>query len=190
MMIQFFVFFLLSLTVSWLGCWVMIKKAAAWRLLKYPQGRGAHHKAVATSGGIIIIFPIVLLAWWVHVAWWLPMGMVLLAALGFADDHHDISFLKKLLCQLLLVLLVVVFLLPLPLPRGVFSFLQYVLPDEQWPLTNLALWVIFSVGWINFFNFMDGSDGHAGVQAILMLIGFFVFSDGSGFVSDTAMTVI
>ncbi|MDI9314277.1 MAG: hypothetical protein QM529_06355 [Hydrotalea sp.] len=179
------ILFLLSFLASCGGGWWLIKNAESLGLLKYPKGRDAHERPIATSGGIFIMMPIIAAAMYLQLAWWLPFGLMVFTIMGFLDDKYDISFLKKFIIQAGFVFFVLYFYMPLPPPRGVFSFLQYVFPDQHWPITNFILWMVFSVGFINFFNFMDGSDGHATLGAFVMLLGAWLFADGDSFLHQT-----
>ncbi len=179
--------FVASLVVSLAGGACLIKHAKKLGVLKYPKGRDAHRTPIATSGGIFIILPIVVAAIYLQLPAWLPVGLVIFTVMGWLDDRHDISFLKKFLVQALFVFVVLYCWLPLPPVRGVFSFLQYIFPDGSWVITNFVLWVIFSVGFINFFNFMDGSDGQAATGALLMLFGGWFFSNHGLLMHHTAV---
>ncbi|MGI9347473.1 MAG: glycosyltransferase family 4 protein [Gammaproteobacteria bacterium] len=179
------ILFLLSFFLSMAGGWWLIKNAKNLGMLKHPKGRDAHAKPVATSGGIFIIIPIVWAAMYLQLPWWLPFGLLLFSVMGMLDDRHDISFLKKFIIQAGFVFFVLYVYVALPPPRGVFSFLQYIFPNAEWVITNFILWMIFSVGFINFFNFMDGSDGHASFGALLLLFGAWFFSDPWSYMQQT-----
>ncbi|MEM7705690.1 MAG: hypothetical protein AAF358_09075 [Pseudomonadota bacterium] len=86
----------------------------------------------------------------------LPAGLyvAVLGALGFWDDHQPIAARWRASIQLVAT---VGLLLALPLPEGALA------P----PLVAVA-GVLLIVWWINLFNFMDGSNGMAAVQALFM----------------------
>jgi UDP-N-acetylmuramyl pentapeptide phosphotransferase/UDP-N-acetylglucosamine-1-phosphate transferase len=78
-------------------------------------------------------------------------GLVVLAALGWWDDHHDLSARLRLLVQFLV---------------GGLFIASLVSPDwiPSWSMATLGL--LFLVWMINLYNFMDGSNGMAAAQGV------------------------
>lgn len=137
-------------------------------LVDLPDARRVHQQPVARGGGIAMIV-VFLLA--VALAPWVPgmqghlqlPGMAgafiaLLAGLGFWDDHQSIPSRWRALVQVLATL----------------ALLWSV--KGSLPMDSSTLWLVLPatvivVWWINLFNFMDGSDGVAGVQTLFMGAG-------------------
>jgi len=98
---------------------------------------------------------------------WLVLGLAaLLAVVGLRDDIQHLRARVRFGVQ---VAVCAGFLFVLgDLPRFSFSMgLEFEV--AEWVLFGLLL--LTGVWWINLFNFMDGIDGIAGVQAVFMLLG-------------------
>ena len=153
---------------------LMILLAARWRLVDLPNRRSAHALPTARGGGlaIVAIFAVAALAvavrWPTRAAGILGGGLVpclVIAAVGFIDDMRPLRASLRLLIQVGIAAWIVGVLGPLdtievpgrsPLSLGVLA----------WPLT-----VVWIVGMTNAFNFMDGSDGMAGLGAVVVCVG-------------------
>ena len=167
----------LSLLFVFLASWFLVGRfrlyALAQGLLDNPNARSSHTLATPRGGGLVFI-----LLWLVagvgSVFWgvwsfaqalaFLP-GAVLLAAVGYWDDHHDLPARWRALVHFGVASGSVVTLGLTDLPLG-------------WLGAGLA---VFAVVWsINLFNFMDGTDGIAGVEALFVLGagGFFLWQAG------------
>jgi UDP-N-acetylmuramyl pentapeptide phosphotransferase/UDP-N-acetylglucosamine-1-phosphate transferase len=132
------------------------------QILDRPNERSAHAVPVPRGGGIAIL--LVLLPAWFYVEpalWPILAAALLLAAAGWWDDVTGLGAWPKLACQVLAVAAGLYFLGPitgglLPAP------LDLVLAGVAW------LW------FVNLYNFMDGIDGIAGVEAISVGLGLTV----------------
>ena len=136
-------------------------------LMQTPNERSSHHAPTPGGGGIGIVAGGLVAA--VPLALAVPYPVVsvtglsiVVAAIGFIDDRRHIPAPLRLIAQLVLA-----------------GILVWVLPRETLarelglPLPVLLasiLLVVAAVYWINLFNFMDGIDGLAGMQAIFMLL--------------------
>jgi len=113
-----------------------------------PNERSLHSKPVPRTGGVALMAG-VLTSWmvlWPSVAWWIVVPTVLLLAVSFMDDLHNLSVKERLLAHMIAATLLVI---------GANIY------DQQglW----IAISLLFAVVWmINLYNFMDGSDGLAG----------------------------
>jgi Fuc2NAc and GlcNAc transferase len=159
---------------------VIIILAARFRLVDLPNRRSAHSLPTARGGGVGIVL-MTLLAALVAVVRWPDLlvsvlaGIVLpsavIAGVGFFDDIRPMRPLLRLVIQVAVAVWMTVVLEPLrgiALPGGwsvEFGWLA-------WPLT-----VVWIVGMINAYNFMDGSDGMAALGAVVVgcsiaMVGF------------------
>ena len=164
---------LLSVITVLLGS-AMTRLLIAWAprlgLVQAPNERSSHIVPTPTGGGAAIgvcvigcaLALVVLEQFPLNAALWLVLSS-LIAGLGFADDVWDLSPAIRLIVQI-----------------GVVSAAVAL----AWPLPELTLWsyglagaalaifvVIAGLWWVNLFNFMDGIDGLAGSQAVLILAG-------------------
>jgi len=89
------------------------------------------------------------------------VAAVAVAAVGLADDVKHLSILPRLIVHLT-VAIVTIWIGDLVLRRIELPFVTVGLDGLALPFT-----VFFVVGWINAYNFMDGVNGIAAVQAII-----------------------
>lgn len=162
----------LSALVAWgIAAWVR-HRAEALRLVQAPNHRSSHVQPTPNGGGLGIVVAGSLAGvglghfsgWTIS---WFVLGLgALLAAAGLRDDIQHLPARVRFgvhvaVCTGLLFALG-------DLPSISFRLgLQFEMGG--WVLSGLLL--LAGVWWINLFNFMDGIDGIAGVQAVFMLLG-------------------
>ena len=149
---------------------IIILLAARWRLVDLPNRRSAHSLPTARGGGLAIVATFSVSALVVVLRWPSMMVPVLLGALlpglviatvGFVDDIRPLRASLRLLIQVAVATAVTWILGPIDaiaVPGNPASTLG----AWAWPFT--ILWI---VGLTNAFNFMDGSDGMAGLCAVV-----------------------
>ena len=157
------------MVLSWFGV-RLVRSYALERLLDVPNERSSHAQPTPRGGGLaitvthfvglVVAAVLGVLPW--AVACVFGAGLVV-AFVGFLDDHSHVSPRWRLLCHLLAVLWAVGWIGGLP-PV-----------DFGWGPANLgvlgsALLVLYLVWFLNLFNFMDGIDGIAASQAIFMSV--------------------
>ena len=162
---------------------VMILLATRLRLVDVPSGRSAHSLPTARGGGMPMVLTACLASAavcfrWPAYAFPVAMGVILpsfvIAVVGFWDDIRPLRATLRLVVQVGVAVGVVFVLGPvrgLHLPSLPFVDFGWL----AWPLS-----VVWVVGCINAFNFMDGSDGMAALGAVAVAAGFaaIAFSDG------------
>ncbi len=157
--------------LAWgVSVWVL-RRAEALRLVQMPNHRSSHVHPTPNGGGLGIVVAgslaglglVLFFGWGVG---GLVLGLAaVLAAVGLRDDMAHLPARVRFGVQVAVCvgLLVVLGDLPaLALGGGV----EYQVTG--WLLFGLLL--LAGVWWINLFNFMDGIDGIAGMQAIFMLL--------------------
>ncbi len=98
----------------------------------------------------------------------LPLILALvIAGLGFADDRRPIAAKWRLLVQAL-ALCILIFVVAGPFLDRQFGLLLGL-------LAGLFL-IVCGVWWVNLYNFLDGIDGYASVQGLIMLWGGILIS--------------
>ncbi|MBN1187168.1 MAG: glycosyltransferase family 4 protein [Bacteroidales bacterium] len=161
-----FSFFLTMLFRGW-----AIRKS----LLDHPTERSSHSKPVPRGGGLVIVitFYTAVLAFYLigKIDITLFLGLlpgIPLAIIGFLDDIKKINWLIRLVAQF------------------ICSGLALYLIGGLQPLFGtdyILIWsiiaVIGSVWFINIFNFLDGSDGYASMEAISISMAVFFFTGES-----------
>jgi Fuc2NAc and GlcNAc transferase len=144
-------------------------------MLVVPSERCSHEMPTPHGGGIVISLLSIalgLFAWlagWVpaqHSAWaFVSLGVVMMA-IGVWDDFGHVSAKLRLVLHFMVAGIGLMSLPHLP----VISFLGF----NADATTTLMLWPVLLVSWvwlINLYNFMDGIDGLAGMQALLLFAG-------------------
>ncbi|WP_139227035.1 MraY family glycosyltransferase [Marinobacter pelagius] len=149
--------------------WALSRKA-----LVQPSERCSHTVPTPHGGGIAIGVLALALTVPFAISNWVPdlsmgamlaLGLVMLAV-GVWDDFGDLPAKLRLGVHLVVVVLGMLAIPTLP----VFSVLGFEVDSSS----AFLLWPILVLGWawlINLYNFMDGIDGLAAVQAIVVLGG-------------------
>lgn len=163
---------ILAGTVTAVLTCVVRRYAISQSLFDIPNARSSHEVPTPRGGGVamvLVFFALsTLLAPWVGV----PIealvavlgGGVLVAAVGYRDDHGDVPARWRLLAHFVAAALALGALggLP-PLPFGGWAL--------DMGLLGYAVGAIFVVWLLNLYNFMDGIDGIAGVELVTVAVG-------------------
>lgn len=132
-----------------------------------PNERSSHGVPTPRGGGVgivcgLLVGLMVLAAMGQKVRpGWLGLPVMLVATVGFLDDVRGLSPVLRLAAQLMAAALVVTLAGPLsglPLPA---------LASVSLGWFGLPLAILWVVGVTNLYNFLDGIDGFAGLQAVL-----------------------
>lgn len=168
--------FFLSLFLTWaLSC-------LAWRigLVDEPDMRRSHNVTTPRGGGLAIVT--VLWFWLIITSClpildktiWLPLcPTLLIAGLGLMDDLFSISAFIRLVVQFL----------GCSLSLYLMGGMHFILNINGWIIPEsmvLAVSLLFLVWSINLYNFMDGINGLAGLQAVIVsgVMSIIVYMDG------------
>lgn len=185
MLIEPFIFAVAAAMAITVSYGVAMFLAQARQMLDQPNERSSHTHATPRTGGVAIMagwvagcFVITAFAGDAGAA--LRLAMIGLCAasafaLGLADDRIGLSALWKLVGQIVVAALFVVLFGPLtaiPLP-----FFGEVTLAPLWGVLLAILWI---VGFMNAFNFMDGANGLAGGAAAAGLAWFSVAASFAG----------
>ena len=167
--------FLASAAASFICVRVVIRILTRREILDIPNERSSHTVPVPRGGGLGLLAPfvagtaILIVADAVPASGFaiaLPLGTVVLAALGFVDDLRSLSAQTRLLVQGV-VTAACLWLGDLGLESvDVPGLGGFALDGAGW----LVAWVLV-VGFTNMFNFMDGINGLAGFQTLLGAAG-------------------
>jgi len=153
---------LLHLVLAAMGTWLARGYALRRSLIDLPGERRSHSIATPRGGGIAIVAAMligcVLLVWqWPGEQQLLvcfAVGLALVAAVGWIDDHRPLSPWSRLVVQALAACV---------LAWGVYS------SNGLWLHALLAFALVMVL--VNVWNFMDGIDGLAASQAALVAGG-------------------
>ncbi len=141
-------------------------------ILDVPNARSSHEVPIPRGGGLVFVV-VILAAYIIYQIffaeiriWSYLVGAVLIASISWLDDIFSLSFIWRLAFHMLAAIVIVSQIgywdsgyIPL---IGVtrFGYIGY------------GLTIFWIVGLTNAYNFMDGIDGIAGVQAITAAIGW------------------
>ena len=148
--------------------WLLVRRA----IFDHPNPRSSHAHPTPRGGGLGVLA--VLLPAWVAVlayvgtgpqplVWLVPLAALGLAAISWLDDVRGLGVGPRLAAHLIAAVAGAV-----ALPG---SLTQGLLPGP----VDFALAVVAWVWFVNLFNFMDGVDGIAGVEAVALGGGVFAF---------------
>ncbi len=168
---------LATLVLSVLMCGLYLRFARARRYLDLPNERSSHAQPTPTGGGFALISALLLgllVSAWLYGAWdasflTLAVAALILMVVGVIDDLQGLSV------QLRMVLYSVVCLL------AATALLHAV--DAENFLSGGALVLLAALGllWtLNLYNFMDGIDGIAALQTVLVCSGAALLSWATG----------
>lgn len=138
-----------------------------------PIGRSSHSKRTPNTGGSIL-FTVAIALWLLTGSqpdWPVLVGLILLLCLSLLDDLRGLGVWLRLGAQ------------GLAIAFGLFSLINggVIATDHAWFLPWLAFLAFGWLWFINAFNFMDGADGLAGVEATTVTLGLvFVSLVGMG----------
>lgn len=149
--------------------------ADCFNIVDKPNLRSSHKRVVLRGGGIIFLLGV-----WMYTAFYgltYPYflgGLTFIAGISFADDVHSVPNSFRLLVHFASILLM---------------FLDLgILKVDVWWIIILAL--IFCVGVINAFNFMDGINGMTATFSLAVLIPLLYLNSYLNFVDNHLLIVV
>lgn len=133
------------------------KIADRYNIIDKPNHRSSHSVVTIRGGGIL--FPIaLLLAYFLgYVNGLLTLAVVLVAVVSFIDDIKPLHQLPRFGSQIIAFLLI--------------AYDMHLFEEAIWVLPVV---MVFLIGWINAFNFMDGINGITVLYALSAIISFSV----------------
>ena len=167
--------FLLSI-ISFILTYILRLFALKYKLLDVPNERSSHNAPTPKGGGIAIV-----ISWFLGITilffvgyiedslYFALLSGIILSVVSLIDDFIDVKPFIRLIFQFITVIIAFYFL------NGLRPF---IIPELS--LNNLYVlypMVILGMVWfINLFNFMDGVDGFASTEAILISLVLFLLS--------------
>lgn len=158
--------FVAAFALTYLSCRIL----SAWRIVDVPNKRSSHSRPVPRGGGIAVLiafFSALILSGLNDVLDYnfsqaLIYGGISVALIGLIDDIYSLNPLIRFVVMLLIVVLCV-FHIGMPS----VSFIGFILH----PSPFLFISEVLAILWIlNLFNFMDGIDAIASVEAISVML--------------------
>ncbi|WP_339474095.1 MraY family glycosyltransferase [Pseudomonas sp. RL_5y_Pfl2_69] len=171
-MLNLYWFLPLVLLSSLIGTAGLRRYALSNSLIDIPNARSSHVLPTPRGGGVAIVFSYLLgalflaltglVAW--NVTWGIVIPGALVAVVGFLDDHGHIPARWRLLGHFTAAILGMYLLKGLP---EIYFF--GIAVDFGW--AGYLLGCVYLVWMLNLYNFMDGIDGLASMQAIFVCLG-------------------
>ncbi|MFL8988882.1 glycosyltransferase family 4 protein [Pseudomonas sp. QLc11A] len=158
--------------VSFLATGALRRYALARSLIDIPNSRSSHSVPTPRGGGVAIVLSFLValpaLVWTDDMAW--PMALALLGAggwiavVGFLDDHGHIAARWRLLAHFVGAIWALLWIGGMA-PINVFGY------EISLGWFGYVIGALFLVWMLNLYNFMDGIDGLASVEAICACVG-------------------
>jgi len=156
-----------STALALIGAYVVFRYARKRGLLNDPNHRSSHVQPTPNGGGLGIVIASTVAGVWL--AWGQSQSILIaialavpLALVGLLDDIRHLSARVRLGVQVTVCTGLLIALRTVPEITVGNAVLD--------GLALFGLLLLVGVWWINLFNFMDGIDGIAGVQAVFMLL--------------------
>ncbi|MCE4054030.1 MraY family glycosyltransferase [Pseudomonas sp. Au-Pse12] len=167
-----FLLMLVIAGVSLLLTWVLRRYALASSLMDVPNSRSSHSVPTPRGGGVAIVLSFLAFTPLMIFVAEVPLLSVvalwgagaLIAIVGFLDDHGHIAARWRLLAHFTAAIWALSWLGGLP-PLNIFGF------DLNLSWFGHICAVFYLVWMLNLYNFMDGIDGIASVQAVSTCLG-------------------
>jgi UDP-N-acetylmuramyl pentapeptide phosphotransferase/UDP-N-acetylglucosamine-1-phosphate transferase len=169
-MLLYFVVFVILIFIS-KGYFII---ADHYNIIDKPNERSSHSHLTIRGGGIL--FPAAGLIWFLLYGFnepWIIIAMLLLAIISFLDDILTLSSRIRILTHFAAVSLL---------------FWQLHVYGLPWYITTLAY--LFTIGWINAFNFMDGINGITAFYSLVALSSFAFINMSLDFVPTQLMIIL
>ncbi|WP_049629888.1 glycosyltransferase family 4 protein [Cellvibrio sp. pealriver] len=168
-MTKWLILFLLPLCLSLALSRIVILYLGG-RLLDTPNMRSSHEEPTPRGGGIAIlistlittIIAVILGYLEERIVFWLIIPISLISLLGICDDFFNLSVKLRLLTQISIATFAVLFL--------IITEQSWKYPSAQDYIMILAM-ILFSTWMTNLYNFMDGINGLAALEAISVCMG-------------------
>ena len=161
-----------TLSVSLLLTWILRRYALSRSLMDIPNARSSHSVPTPRGGGVAIVLAYLAILPVVGYQGWLGWPMVIglmgtgawIAVIGFLDDHGHIAARWRLLAHFMGAIWLLAWLPELPR-------LAIAGTSVDLGLIGYVLAALMLVWLLNLYNFMDGIDGIASVEAITVCAG-------------------
>ncbi|MGQ0659185.1 MAG: MraY family glycosyltransferase [Chromatiales bacterium] len=170
---------------SWLLTWLVRRYALRRSVLDIPNERSSHVTATPRGGGLAIVLSVLGVAAWlrsrglieVPLAQALLVGGSAVALVGWLDDHRPLGVALRATVQLATAAWAVYLV-------GGVSELETGFGRLHLGIVAGSILATVGIAWLlNLFNFLDGTDGYAGTQAICTALagwGLFLFAGEPG----------
>lgn len=170
---------ILLLIFSSLLTYLVRKIALKKSIVDIPNERSSHIIPTPRGGGLAIV-----VTWYIGISYFAIFGIIennlfrallsgiLLVIVGLLDDLFDLKPVYRIIAQILTVIIALFFL-------GGLKFIELGFFRIDYPFILTIIAFIGIIWFINLFNFLDGIDGYASMQAIFLSSVFFYFTSSN-----------
>lgn len=148
--------------------------ARHYNIIDKPNHRSSHRTITIRGGGII--FPIAALLWFFYYGFnfpWAITGLGIMAVVSFLDDIKTLSSKIRTVAHIIAVS---------------FLFWQVQLFNLPWYYIPIAY--LFTIAWINAFNFMDGINGITAFYSLVALFTLFWLNNTIAFIAPELLIIL
>ncbi len=181
------------LGASLLMTWLVRLYALRHAVLDVPNERSSHTSATPRGGGLAIVVTVLAAAAWLHasglieapLAYSLLIGGAAVAALGWIDDHRRLGVGLRVVVQFAAAAWAVF------LAGGLAAIDTGFGRVDTGIAIGSALAMLGIVWLLNLYNFLDGTDGYAGTQAVCAALagGTLFWIGGAAGVATLCLTI-
>jgi UDP-N-acetylmuramyl pentapeptide phosphotransferase/UDP-N-acetylglucosamine-1-phosphate transferase len=164
------------LLLSFALTWVIMRFSLKRNILDIPNERSSHTNPTPRGGGLAIV-----ISWYIGITFLFFAGYlnrnlyfallcgILLAIISLIDDLYDIKPYIRLIAQTSAAIISLIFL------NGIQPIILFGI--NIFPSIILDVIMVVGMVWfINLYNFLDGIDGYASVEAIMMSFALYLFA--------------
>jgi UDP-N-acetylmuramyl pentapeptide phosphotransferase/UDP-N-acetylglucosamine-1-phosphate transferase len=173
---QITIFLTILFILSYLLTWITRSIALRKKILDIPNERSSHLIPTPRGGGIAIV-----VTWYIGISflffsnyldrelYFALLAGIILAGVSLLDDIISLKPLLRMIFQVLTAIIAFYFLGGL---KPVFLFNEVSIPSViLYPVAIIGI-----VWFINLYNFLDGIDGYASIEAITICAAFFLIT--------------
>lgn len=168
--------FLVLTVLSYISVIYIRHLALHHQILDHPNERSSHVSPMPRGGGLAIVFLVLGLSLWVANQREISRSMTyiilgaILALVGWRDDLFSLSSAYRFAVQGLIATISI-------LSMGYFRIVRIPLLGEiNLGVFGIVITLLWIIGMINAYNFMDGIDGMAGGVAVVAGLGWMILS--------------
>ncbi|MEO9210565.1 MAG: hypothetical protein ABI208_05670 [Ginsengibacter sp.] len=142
-----------------LFAFLYLRAAKYFKIYDHPVGRSSHKNQTKTGFGLFVLFGLMIYCIFFEITLnCFIIGLIMMCTISFIDDIVFVKHLIRLIFQIFALIL-----LAIELPYDYIS-------AEKLPV--IIACVIFGIGVLNAFNFMDGINGMLGLNSLVILLSF------------------
>lgn len=144
-----------------------LKAAKYYKIYDHPVGRSSHLKQTITGFGLFVLFGLMIycISFPFTLKSFFIIGLIMVCTISYIDDLVFVKHFVRLIFQVFALVL-----LAIELP---FDYVS----AEKLPI--IIACVIFGIGVLNAFNFMDGINGMLGLNSLVILLSFWWLNNHS-----------